>query len=434
VSDIVSYGRDREPRWRPRWPWGGGGRGRRRAVIGACVVVLIAAAVVWYVPGLRHHGGHPQPGALGGTAAASAAPGDAAQEGPAVDSPPPIRPALMTGQSLPPTAGLRLLLGGQSPAWLTVSSDRAERIRGLPRGGTDYQLFRVTGGWAAQPFPPDDAGCDSCAPAPLPVYFIADGAPAAREIGVASVIAPAAGPGVLWLVSYRPGADMSTAAGTAREVGSAGTSLGPRVTMPAGYVIDQGTRAGLLLVREQPGSRPDEYELWDPGTRRVTRSFPNLIAASATEIAWTPSCAGNCGVDVLDLPAGRVRDVTVPARSTATEGEFSPDGDLLALLVTTSSLEGGPAIENQLMVATVASGRINSVPGTAVGSGIALDFGWQPGSELLIADVTADAQHQIPGEGGQWQIGVWRPGDAQLSTTFMRAPYQSWPVIDLGPY
>jgi hypothetical protein len=435
VSDMLDYGRDREPRWRPGWPWGGNGRRWRwLAIIGACLVVVIAAAVVWSVPGLRHHGGHPRPGAQGPVAGGPPS-GEVAQGGPAVDSPPPTRPALMTGQSLPPAAGLRLLLGGQSPAWLAVAADRTERIRGLPRSGTDYQLIRIAGGWAAQLFPPDTTGCDSCAPAPLPVYFIADGSPAARRIGAASVIAPAAAPGALWLAGYQPGANMNAAAGTAREVSVTGAALGPRITLPAGYAIDQGTRAGLLLVREQLGPGPDDYELWDPGTRRVTRAFPNLIAANPTEIAWTPSCAGECGgVRVLDLPSGRTRDMALPGRGTAAEGEFSPDGGLLALLVTNDSAMGGPATENQLMVATVASGRVTAVPGTTVGSGIALDFGWEPGSQLLIADVTADAQGQSLEQGGEWQIGVWRPGAAQLSTTFARTPYQSWPVVDLGPY
>jgi hypothetical protein len=29
---------------------------------------------------------------------------------------------------------------------------------------------------------------------------------------------------------------------------------------------------------------------------------------------------------------------------------------------------------------------------------------------------------------------VWQPGDARLSTTLVRIPENSWPVIDQGPY
>jgi hypothetical protein len=81
------------------------------------------------------------------------------------------------------------------------------------------------------------------------------------------------------------------------------------------------------------------------------------------------------------------------------------------------------------MVATVASGQVTAVPGTTVGSGNGVAFGWQAGSHRLIADVAVDT----PGK-PQWQIAVWRPGDARLSTVLARVPDGSWPVIDQGPY
>jgi predicted secreted protein len=64
-----------------------------------------------------------------------------------------------------------------------------------------------------------------------------------------------------------------------------------------------------------------------------------------------------------------------------------------------------------------------------VGSGIGVDFGWQAGSHRLIADVPAGT----PGQ-PEWQIAVWQPGDARLSTALARVPENSWPVIDQGPY
>lgn len=88
-----------------------------------------------------------------------------------------------------------------------------------------------------------NASCANCAPRPLPVYYVADGSRVASRIGSAGLTAPAATPGALWLVSYRRGADMSTAAGNAQEVSVTGATLGPRLRLPAGYVIDRGTRA-----------------------------------------------------------------------------------------------------------------------------------------------------------------------------------------------
>jgi hypothetical protein len=155
----------------------------------------------------------------------------------------------------------------------------------------------------------------------------------------------------------------------------------------------------------------------------------NVIAASPAEIAWMPGCTPTCRAHVLDLPGGRVQEISLPGRSTAYEGAFSPDGRLLALLVTARVTAAGPAAAIRLMVATVASGRITAVPGTTVGSGNGVSVGWQAGSHRLIADVTVGR----PGH-YEWQIAAWQPGDVRLSTALARTPDSSWPVIDQGPY
>ncbi|HEX5299765.1 MAG TPA: hypothetical protein VFW50_22485 [Streptosporangiaceae bacterium] len=76
----------------------------------------------------------------------------------------------------------------------------------------------------------------------------------------------------------------------------------------------------------------------------------------------------------------------------------------------------------------MATGRA-AVPGSTTGSGIGVDFGWQPGSRRLIADVPA----VTPGQTG-WQVAVRQPGDARLSTALVQVAGNSWPVIDQGPY
>lgn len=331
---------------------------------------------------------------------------------------------MMAGRPLPRGTTLWLPLGGHRPAWLSVATGRTEPIRGLPRYGNGYQLIRIAGGWAAQPFPADNASCPTCA-SRLPVYYFADGSRAASRVGAADFIAPAATAGALWLVSYPPGADTSVAAGTAQEVSISGSALGPRLRLPAGYVIDQATRAGLLLLPEVPGRGAVRYELWDPGTRRVLRSFENVIAASPAEVAWMPGCTAGCPVHVLGLPGGQAEKISLPERSQALEGAFSPDGRLLALLATARIGAGGRAAATRLMVAVVASGRLMTVPGTTIGSGRGVNFGWQAGSGRLVAEVSL--QHG-------WQIAVWRPGEARLSAALAQAPSGSWPVADEGPY
>ncbi len=114
--------------------------------------------------------------------------------------------------------------------------------------------------------------------------------------------------------------------------------------------------------------------------------------------------------------AGRhAEEISLPARSTADDGAFSPDGRLLALLVSTGITAAGHSAANRLVAAAVASGRVTAVPGTTISSGNGVSSGWQTGSHRLIADVTVGA----PGH-SRWQIAVWQPGDARLSTALWR--------------
>jgi len=411
VSDILSQGKDRDPRG-SRW---------RLIAVGIGIAAVAAVLIVLHLPGQRPVTGRPANPATAVNPAPSGTPGSI----PPASRMPPDRPAMMAGRPLPRGTTLWLPLGGHRPAWLSVATGRTEPIRGLPKRGNGYQLIRIAGGWAAQPFPADNASCATC-DSRLPVYYFADGSRAASRVGTADFIAPAATAGALWLVSYRPGADTSVAAGSAQEVSITGSALGPRLRLPAGYVIDKATRAGLLLVPEVPGPGAVRYELWDPGTRRVMRSFENVIAASPAEIAWMPGCTEGCRrVHVLDLPGGQAGEISLPGRSQAFEGAFSPDGRFLALLVTARIGAGGRAAATRLVVAVVASGRLMAVPGTTVGSGRGFAFGWQAGSGRLVADVSL--QHG-------WQIAVWRPGEARLSVALARAPSGSWPVADEGPY
>jgi hypothetical protein len=150
-----------------------------------------------------------------------------------------------------------------------------------------------------------------------------------------------------------------------------------------------------------------------------------VIAVSAGEIAWMPVCTARCPVHVLNLGGGRGRVIPLPGRSQAYAGAFSPDGRLLALQVTARVGAGGRAEATRLVVAAVAGRRLTAVPGTTIGAGIGVDFGWQAGSGRLVADV---------GLQDAWQVAMWRPGDARLYVAVTRAPVDSWPVAGPGPY
>jgi hypothetical protein len=398
VSDTVEFGGWPRP---PRWVW---------VIAGVAAVALLVGLVVARTG--RHRA------APASAVTSPATPGNGGLQM--------LRkPARMAGRPVPRDAGLRLVLGGRRPAWLWVATGKTEPIGGLPRRDSGYQLIRVADGWAALPLPGNVVSCGNCAPRPMPVYYIADGSREASRLGAAAFVAPAATTGAVWLESYRAGAVIPAAAGTAQEVSVSGVALGPRRRLPRGYGIDQGTVSGLLLVPPVSRAGVARFQLWEPGTRRVSRSFPNAIAENPGEIAWMPACAAHCAVHVLNLAGGPGRVIPLPEGSQAYQGAFSPDGRLLALQVTARIGAGGHATATQLVVAAVASGRLTAVPGTTISSGIGVDFGWQPGSGRLVA---------VVGLQDAWQVAIWRPGDTSLYVAVTRAPAGSWPVVGPGPY
>ena len=122
----------------------------------------------------------------------------------------------------------------------------------------------------------------------------------------------------MWLTSYFPTANNSdSTAGLAREVSPTGAQLGRSVTLPRGSIIDQATDRGLLLISASRQSANSVYTLWNPASGKTSRTFDGVIAASATDVAWTSGCAATCRVQVLDLATGRQTAVALPAGSTA---------------------------------------------------------------------------------------------------------------------
>ena len=393
MRDILSQGGDRG---RSPWP-------RRVAAVAA--LLLVATVIVWRLAGHRHSPAHPAraattPSALPRAASGSAglAPGLASQ------------PNGVTGPALPWESSLRLPVTGQQPAWFWPATGRVKPIGGLPRDGSGYQFVRLAGGWAVQASSGARLRCGSCAGQPAPVYFLGDRAPAVTGVGLANQVAPGPAAGTVWLTSYPAGADMSTTAGTAREVSVSGAPIGLRIMLPAGYVIDQATDHGLLLtpVVQRPGTAA--YTLWDPATRQASRTFDGVIAASVSEIAWVTRCAPLCQVEVLDLATGRHTTVELARASSAARGAFSPDGDFLALEVSFRNGGDGGALATQLDVASLASGRLTAVPETGVSSDALTGFGWPAGRDSLIAELSFMTKVQV---------ASWQPGAPRLAVALI---------------
>jgi hypothetical protein len=314
------------------------------------------------------------------------------------------------GPTLPWDGGSRLPVSGAQPAWFWPATGRTTPISGLPRDGSGYQFTRLAGGWAVQPGTGAvGPGCGGCSAAPRPVYFLGDGARSVTGVGLADLVAPGAAASQLWLTSYRPGANLSSAAGTAREVSLTGKSLGPQLTLPAGQVIIRATDRGLLLSPVVASPPAAVYRLWNPADRRASRSFRYVIAASATEVASVlPGCAPACQVQVVNLTTSTLSTLTLPAGSSAASGAFSPDGRFLALEV---SFYNSGSLAAQLDVATAGTGRLAAVPGTWVSSDALVGFGWPASGDSLVAELSFMTKIQV---------ASWQPGDAALAVAAVR--------------
>jgi hypothetical protein len=375
MDDILSQGGDNEP---SPWP-------RRLAVIAPLIVVIVGAAVYLSLPR------HPQAPA-------------AAHPTPAATATAPPGPNGIAGPTLTWDSSVVLPADGTRPAWFEPASGRSEPIGGLPANRFGYQFIRVAGGWAVQASPGAQAGCDSCAGPPAPVWFLADGARSVTRTGPANLVAPAAIAGNIWLTSYPLGAEMTTAAGTAREVGATGT-VTKSVRLPPGYEIDQGTDRGLLLapVTQQPGAAT--VKLWDPSAPWADRAFDGVLATSSAEIAWTSNCAPTCSVHTLDLATGRDTVIALPAGTSAVSGAFSPDGSYLALQMSFGNTGDGGDLAMQLEVVPTATGRLTLVPGTWASSDALVGFGWPAGGDHLVAEFNFTTKTQL----ASWQPGASRP-------------------------
>jgi len=404
-DDILSQGGDDEDRDPNPWP-------RRLAMIAVAIVVVVGGAVYLSLP--RHQ----QAPAAAHRAPVTASP---APTGPAALSLPP-GPDGIAGQTLTWDRNLRLPDAGAQPVWFSPASGRSEPIGALPANQSGYQFTRVVGGWAVQATPALPTGCGSCAGPPPPVWFLADGARSVTRVGTANLVAPAATAGAVWLTSYAPGANMNTAAGTAREASATGAPLTRPVTLPPGYAIDQGTDRGLLLTpaSQQPGAAVSK--LWDPSAPHASQAFDQVLAASPSEIAWTPRCASQCSVQILDLATGRHTVVTLPVGTAVTSGAFSPDGSFIALQVSFGNTGDGGDLATQLEVAPVTSGRLTAVPGTWVSSDALVGFGWPAGGDSLVAEFSFTTK---------MQLASWHPG-ASLSAVTVIQPGRNQASLILG--
>jgi hypothetical protein len=294
----------------------------------------------------------------------------------------------------------------------------------------DYVFARVVGGWAAQPSTAGPACGATCPGPPVPNYFIADGSTVATRIAAGYEVAASDRSGAVWLITFRrSGAAITTTPAFAQEVTIAGRPLGPRYQLPGGYLFRRAVGGDLLLapVVEVP-QRTVTYKLWDPATRRVVRTFSDVIAASPEAIAWGPICV-HCPVHVLSLTSRTTAAIQLPRAAWASDqGTFSSDGRYLAFPLWSGTAPDGEPALTRIAVIDLASPRLLIVPGSAlswdVNKGV-LIFGWQPAGHRLIAVLPS-------GSGETVQVASWQPGQQRLQVATARIPAGTSAV--LGEY
>lgn len=407
MADILGHGSDREPS-----PW----TSPMALVVAGVVlvaIVLLVRGVVDRSAAHRHAAGHTAP------VPTPQIQGQAVPFGVTVSrSAGSKEPTRFSG--LATTSGVgRVLLTGPRPGWLQTATGRFDPITGLPPWGPGYGFTRTAGGWAIQRYSPPQARCQVC-DAPPAVYFIPGQSARATVVGAAYDAVAAVSQGDLWLTAYLPEADIGAASGTTQEVTTAGEGVGPPVQLPAGYVIDRATKGGFLLAAYAQGPGPVRDYLWDPVTAQVVRTFTNVIAAGPGQVAWDP-CLGACPLKILSLPARARLTVDLPHGAWAVAGTFGSDGRLLAVQVTTDLQRDGSAAATRLEVINTVTGQATVLPGTTVNSLIGVSFGWQAGSDRLLAAL------ELPS--GLVELASWQPGDTHLSTQDVLLPPGASPVL-----
>jgi hypothetical protein len=126
---------------------------------------------------------------------------------------------------------------------------------------------------------------------------------------------------------------------------------------------------------------------------------------------------------VLNLATGRPTVVGLPAGNSVANAAFSPDGRFLALQVSFADNGDDGALDMQLDMVSVATGRLVSVPRVSVSSDALVSFGWPVGRDVLVAALSFTARVQL---------AAWTPGAGRLAVADVRSR-QSPAALIIGP-
>lgn len=161
----------------------------------------------------------------------------------------------------------------------------------------------------------------------------------------------------VWITTEYRDPDTKGLVATVREVSLDGTVTVPDVRPPHGGWLEASLRSGLLF------SRGGKRFVWDPETREVVFRFRSEDLGPTHEdlVVW---CEARCEtLHVTNAGTGEERTIDPPAgfgSFRAWEGEFSPDGETIALPV-----RAGERHAVQLALVDFDDGTATTVDGTA---------------------------------------------------------------------
>jgi hypothetical protein len=204
------------------------------------------------------------------------------------------------------------------------------------------------------------------------------------------IFLPSSRPGRVWLGILDPQSPSTERAlSFVREVTVDGTVTQPDTEPPAGRWPVAALEEGLVF---EVG---DSLEVWDPRTRMVVERLPGAfpLAWQGHRLAW---CDARCDeVRITDLSTHETVRVPVPEGAVAfqaLEGEFSPDGTLLALIAQT---DPGADADRQLVLVDVSSGRASTVGGARVRPPYAFVAWSSSGESVFVAGGERGGEHQL---------------------------------------
>lgn len=302
-SDEIGYGDDATSRWPRHW------------LIAATVIAVLAAALGW-----RQRDARP-PTAVAGT------PVTAPPTAPAVmptPSPTP-QPPTFEGPLLQDGLGAQVVLGGRRPAVVDLPSGRSTPITGLPSGIEVISAVRISGATILMVGDPSIGE----------VYSLPDGTTVARPLGFRGAgLMPGETDNWYWVLAS--GWDPEHPRATVEERDGSGR-LVRRVKLPKNWQPVRGVTDGILMISIDQDPEVAGLAVWDPGRRRIVRSFGHgiPIATAVDMVAWPDrTCrvtAESCLVHVTDLHGGADRVVAIPGHAHMSFGYVSPDGSSLVL-------------------------------------------------------------------------------------------------------